>query len=316
MKFLIVDEMHPSILPLLQELGIEPDYRPKIKPDEIGIAISDYEGIIVRSKIRIDEKILDKATKLKYVCRAGAGVDNIDEKALAARNLILINAPEGNRDAVAEHMVAMLLTLFNRIHIADREVRNGVWDREGNRGYELKSKCIALIGYGFMGKAVAKRLKSFGCEVIAYDKYLENFSDEFVREVSMDELREKADIFTLHIPLTHESKELVNFQYLNQFKKDIWFVNTARGEIVKLKDLVEVMKSGKVKGAALDVLENEKLQTLTEEQKASFEYLASSDKVLLSPHVGGWTFESYQRINEVIVDKLKRHLSVGGFGKV
>lgn len=305
MKFLVVDEMHQSILPLLNSINIEADYQPKITKEEIIGCLGNYEGIIVRSKVRINEELLKNAVKLKYVCRAGAGVDNIDEDSIRKKNLVLINAPEGNRDAVAEHTLAMMLTLFNKIHIGDREVRNKIWDREGNRGYELKSQCVGLIGYGFMGKAVAQRLQSFGCKVIAYDKYLKGFSDEYVEEVSLEQLFQDADILSLHIPLTSETKNLINFSFFQKFKKNIWFINTARGEIVKLADLVIAMKEGKIKGAALDVLENEKLATLNEEQLESFNYLTKADNVLLSPHVGGWTYESYEKINQVIVDKLK-----------
>lgn len=302
---LIVDEMHLSIISLLEEIGIEPDYRPDITKEEVPGIIGNYTGIIIRSKMKITKDLLDKAKKLRFVARAGAGLDNIDLDAVKKNKVELFNAPEGNMDALAEHTVAMTLTLLNRIHISDREVRKGIWNREGNRGFEIKNKCIALIGYGYMGRAVAKRLKAFDCSVIAFDKYIEGFSDEYVREVSMDEVFEKADLVSFHIPLTEETKAKVDKNYLKKFKKDIWLVNTARGEILVLKDMVELIKEGKIKGAALDVLENEKLSDLTAEQKETFNFMASSDQVLMTPHVGGWTHESYKRINEVLVDKIK-----------
>lgn len=302
---LIVDEMHPSIIPLLKEVGIDPDYRPDITKEEVLSIIGNYFGIIVRSKLKITKELIDKAKTLKFIARAGAGLDNIDLAVVKEKDIHIVNAPEGNMDALAEHTVAMILTLLNRIHISDREVRKGIWNREGNRGFELKNKCIALIGYGYMGKAVAKRLKAFDCSVIAFDKYLKNFSDENVHEVSMDEVFEKADLVSFHIPLTEETKSSINSNFFKNFKKDFWLANTARGEILVLKDLVQLIKEGKIKGAALDVLENEKLSTLTDEQKDSFNFLASSDQVLLTPHVGGWTYESYVKINEVLVDKIK-----------
>ncbi|MBX9852503.1 MAG: phosphoglycerate dehydrogenase [Cytophagaceae bacterium] len=302
---LIIDEMHPSIIPMLEKIGVEADYRPKITKDEVEGIIENYFGLILRSKIGIHKELLKKAKNLKFIARAGAGVDNINVEEVKERNIELINAPEGNMDALAEHTVAMILTLLNRIHISDREVKKGIWEREGNRGFELMGKCIALIGYGYMGRAVAKRLKAFSCNVLAYDKYLSGFSDECVKESGLEEIYERADLVSFHIPLTDETKRLVDFSYLKNFKKDFWLINTARGEILVLKDLVALMKEGRIKGAALDVLENEKLSTLTPEQKEAFNFLAQSDKVLMTPHVGGWTHESYVRINEVLVAKIR-----------
>lgn len=303
-RCLIIDEMHSSIMPMLKQIGIEPDYRPDIKKEEIISVVEHFEGIIVRSKIYIGKEILEKATRLKYIARAGAGMDMIDVAEANKRNIKLYNAPEGNRDALAEHTVAMLLTLLNKIHISDKQVRKGLWDREGNRGFELKGKCVAIIGYGYMGKAVARRLKAFGCEVLAYDK-LKGVSDEYVKESGMEEIFDSADIISFHIPLTDETKGLVDSNYLARFKKNIWLVNTARGEILKLRSLIDSLESGQVRGAALDVLENEKITSFTEEQRKDFNYLINSDKVLLTPHVGGWTFESYVKINETLVEKIK-----------
>jgi D-3-phosphoglycerate dehydrogenase len=297
--------MHPSIVPMLKQIGVEPDYRPSITKEEVLGIIGNYKGLVVRSKMKINKELINRAENLRFIGRAGAGLDNIDVEAVKSKNIQLLNAPEGNMDALAEHTLAMILTLLNRIHISDREVRKGIWNREGNRGFELKHKCIAIIGYGYMGRSVAKRLKAFECSVIAYDKYLKKFSDEFAREVSMEEVFEKADLISFHIPLTNETKSIINLDYLKKFKKSIWLINTARGEILELKDLVQSIKEGKVKGAALDVLENEKLSNLTKEQKENFDFLASSDHVLMTPHVGGWTHESYVRINEILVDKIK-----------
>jgi D-3-phosphoglycerate dehydrogenase / 2-oxoglutarate reductase len=303
-KCLIVDTMHESILMMLPKIGVTPFYKPYYTKQEALADIADYEGIMIRSKFFIDNEFLEKAPKLKFIARAGAGIDNLDVTAIEKRGIHIINAPEGNRDAVAEHAIAMLLVLMNKIRTADIEVRNGVWDRERNRGYELKGKTVALLGYGHMGEAFAKRLSSFECNVIAYDKYKTNFSDDFVKEVSMEQIYAQADILSLHIPLTTETKSMIDVAYFNKFKKNIWFLNTARGEIVENKAILEGIDSGKVIAAALDVLENEKIANLSLAEKQLFEGLIKSDKVLLTPHVAGWSYESYIRINEVLTRKI------------
>jgi D-3-phosphoglycerate dehydrogenase len=302
---LIVDEMHPSIVPMLKDAGIIPDFRPVISKEEIHKIIGDYEGLIVRSKLPINKELMDKAINLKFIARAGAGMDMIDVAEANKRNIQLFNAPEGNRDALAEHCMALILSLMNRVLIADREVRNKIWDREGNRGHELKNKTISIIGYGYMGKAFAERLKAFGCEILGYDKHLKNFSDGLIKEADMQEVFAKSDIVSFHIPLNSDTKGSINEKYLNSFKKNIWIINSARGEILSLKDLNKLLKSGKVRGAGLDVLENEKLSQLSEEQRNVFDELAKSDKIIFTPHIAGWSNESYVRINEILVEKIK-----------
>jgi D-3-phosphoglycerate dehydrogenase len=304
-RCLIIDEMHDSIIPMLERVSVKADYLPEISREKILDIIGNYEGIIIRSKTSIDKELLSRAVKLKFIARAGAGMDQIDVEEAGRKNILLLNAPEGNRDALAEHCIGMMLNLLNKICISDAQVRNGIWDREGNRGYELKGKTIGLIGYGFMGKAVAEKLKSFSSKLIAYDKYLKNFSNEYVQEVSMKEIFEETDILSMHIPLNEETKGMVNEEYFKRFKKDIWFINTARGEILPLNEFSKVLKSGKLRGAALDVLENEKLKKLSGSELMNFNELIASEKVLLTPHIGGWTFESYVRINEILVDKIK-----------
>ncbi|HXA00479.1 MAG TPA: NAD(P)-dependent oxidoreductase [Cytophagaceae bacterium] len=304
-RCLIIDEMHSSIIPMLERIFVQPDYRPMISRNEIMDIIGNYEGIIIRSKTFLDKELLSQAIKLKFIARAGAGMDQIDMEEAGRRNILLLNAPEGNRDALAEHCIGMMLSLLNKICISDAQVRKGTWDRERNRGYELRGKTIGLIGYGFMGRSLAEKLKSFGCKVIAYDKYLKNFSDEYVQEVSMDEIFEETDILSLHIPLTQETKGMVNEDFFKRFKKDIWLINSARGEIIPLGALNKVLKSAKLRGAALDVLENEKLKNLNEQELENFNDLIASEKVVLTPHVGGWTFESYVRINQILADKIK-----------
>lgn len=303
---LIVDEMQLGIIPLLEELGFQVDYEPQIRAEEVYDRLPAYSGLVVRSKLVIDEAFLARGTQLEFVARAGAGMDQIDIKAAEKRGVKLLNAPEGNQDALAEHTVGMLLTLFNKLHLADRQVRQRIWDREGNRGVEIKGKTLAVIGYGFMGEAFAKRLLGFGCKVIVYDKYKRGFGSIKAEEVSMEEVFLEADVVSLHVPLTKETRQMVNAEYLGRFKKPVWLINTARGEVVVLQDLLDALKSGKVRGAALDVLENEKLQTLTPAQEAAFSELAQMPNVLFTPHVAGWSYESYERINRVLAEKISR----------
>lgn len=301
-KILIIDDLHPAFAEKATALGFEVDDKPQITRAETLAIIKDYVGIAVRTKFRIDEEIFDAAPNLKFVARAGAGLDNIDEAIAKSKNIRLINAPEGNRDAVGEHAIGLLLALMNNFRKADTEIRNGVWDREGNRGYELKGKTVGIIGYGFMGQQMAKKLAGFEVNVIAYDKYKTGFSDAFAREVSMEEIVKHSDILSLHIPLTKETKQMVNDEYFFHFKKPIFFINTARGEIVNTSAVLNNIKKGKILGAGLDVLEVEKSPSLVEQ--AWFEDLKQNEKVILTPHVGGWTFDSYRKISEVLAEKL------------
>jgi D-3-phosphoglycerate dehydrogenase len=305
MKVLIIDEMHESITPLLNEINLEVDYRPKIKRHEILSIIENYEGLIVRSKTPIDAELLINAKKLKFVARAGAGVDNVDLEELEKRNIQLLNAPEGNRDALAEHTMGMLLSLFNKINTADQEIRNGKWDREGNRGVELIGKTIGLMGFGNMGSAFAKRLSSFGCEILAFDAEKSGFSNEYVKEVKLEELKEKSQILSIHIPLNSKNRGIVNYKFLSEFKKLNYIINTSRGEVLILKDLLKLLQEQKLKGAALDVLENEKIQNLNSQELFVFQELTKLKNVILTPHVAGWSFESYEKINKVLSQKIK-----------
>ncbi|WP_296619153.1 NAD(P)-dependent oxidoreductase [Marivirga sp.] len=305
MKVLIIDEMHDSITSLLNDINLEVDYMPQIKRPEIISIIENYEGLIVRSKTPVDAELLKNAKKLKFVARAGAGVDNVAVDELEKRNIQLINAPEGNRDALAEHAMGMLLSLFNKINTADQEIRSGIWDREGNRGVELMGKTIGLLGFGNMGQAFAKRLSSFGCEIIAYDAEKTGFSNSFVKEVKLEELKEKSQILSLHIPLNSQNKSIVNYEFLSEFQKIDYIINTSRGEVLILKDLLRLLQEKKIKGAALDVLENEKINSLIKDELYIFQELTKLNQVILTPHVAGWSFESYEKINKVLSRKIK-----------
>ncbi|TAH27062.1 MAG: phosphoglycerate dehydrogenase [Cytophagales bacterium] len=303
-RCLIIDEMHPSILPLLDQIGVQVEYLPSIDRKGILAIISSFHGIIVRSKIDLDLDFFKHADNLKFIARAGAGMDRIDLEEAKKRNIILINAPEGNSNALAEHALSLLLNLMNKIKTSDSEISRKIWRREENRGYELEGKVAAIIGYGHMGKAFAKKLSLLGCKVIAYDKYLINFSDQYVQEASLEEVLNKCEILSIHIPMNTENHQFINQGFFNKIQKNIWFINTARGEVLETRALINALNNGKVIGAGLDVLENEKLHQLTEQQKKDLRDLLSIDSVILTPHVGGWTYESYERINRVLVNKI------------
>lgn len=304
MKVLLLDKNHPLITEqlLAKNFILEEDFTSSY--DEVCDKIENYEGIIIRSRIPLDKSFLEKGRNLKFIARVGAGMENIDIPVAERLGIQLINSPEGNRDSVAEHVVGMLLILMNRLFIASQEVKNGIWLREENRGDELLGKTVGLIGYGNMGKATAKRFSGFGCKVIFHD-ILPGLSDEYASQVSLDELKASADIVSLHIPLTPETHYLVNEKFISEMKKDFYFVNTARGKNVETKYLVEALKSGKMKGACLDVLEYEKssfenLETENEDLK----YLLESDKAIITPHIAGWTHQSKEKLAQVIVDKI------------
>lgn len=302
--------MHPSIVELLKKYGHEVVNAPEIDRQGIKDQIDQFDGLVIRSKTPMDQDLLRHASKLKFIARAGAGLDQIDLDYLSERNIQLFHAAEGNRDAVAEHAVGGLLALFNHMIQGDAQVRKGVWDREGNRGYELKGKTVGIMGYGNMGKAFAKRLRGFGVEVLAYDKYKFDFGTNQVQEVIWEKLKAEADVLSIHVPLTDETRGFFTLEELQSFAKPFWLINTARGEVISFKTLNEALDEGVLKGAVLDVLENEKFQKFTLEQKSEFEKLASRENVVFSPHVAGWTFESYEKINQVLVKKIRK-----AFGK-
>lgn len=305
-KILIIDEVHDSIHQLFDNTDFELAYYPNITREEVINIDEQFDGLISRSKTTVDEELLQSQKLLRFVARPGAGLDLFDLDYLAARDIQVISAPEGNRDILGEHVLGMLLSISNNLRKSDLEVRDGVWDRAGNRGFEINGKVVAILGYGHMGSAFAQKLSGFGCEVIAYDKYKKGYSDQFVREADMAEVFERADIYSLHVPLTDETRGLVDAAYLQNFKKNIVLLNAARGPIVPLVDLNKMLDSGQVKYAGLDVLENENIEQLSPNQQRNFDQLIKRENVLLSPHVGGWSFESYYKMNKIIVDKIKK----------
>jgi D-3-phosphoglycerate dehydrogenase len=307
---LIIDEMHPTLLPMLASIGVEGDYQPTLKPADVPAALAarPYEGLMVRSKMQITAALLAHGPHLRYVARAGAGVDNIDVEALGPAGVTLLNAPEGNRDAVGEFAVGALLALFRHTTTADAEVRRGEWRREANRGEEIGTKTVGLLGYGHMGRSFARRLSGFGCTVLAHDHDPTVFPDGHAQLVPLAELQARADVLSIHIPYMPANDKFVNEAFLAAFPKPLWLLNTARGDVLDLAAVVAALQSGQVRGAAFDVLENEKLATLSPEQRARFDYLAQAPNVVLSPHIGGWTHQSYVRINEVLVAKIGKLL--------
>lgn len=309
MKILIIDDMHLSIIPMLEQEGHAVYYRPDIKREEILAIIENYEGILIRSKTPMDRPLLEKASRLKFIGRAGAGLEKIDLEYLAKRNIQLFHAAEGNRDAVGEQAIGMLLALFNHSIRADQQVRKGIWKREENRGEELGGKTVGIIGYGNMGSAFAQKISGFGVKVLAYDKYKSGFGDEFVSEASFERIQQEADIVSLHVPLSPETKNWLTVDVLRGFRKPIYLLNTARGEIISFDTLNQALDQGILRGAVLDVLENEKFETFSPEQKSSFGKLSARENVIFSPHIAGWTHQSYQRINEVLVEKIRQNLS-------
>ena len=304
-KILITESIHLCIVPMLEEIGYEVHYEPKITRDEILEKLPGYIGVIVRSKTPADEEFMRAGENLKFIARSGAGMDQVDIECAKSRNITLLNAPEGNRDAVAEHTVGMLLSLINKLNEGNAQVRQKIWDREGNRGVELMNRTFGIIGFGNMGEAVSKRLIGFGCKIIAYDKYKSGFGNDHVEEVTLEDLFERADIVSFHVPLTPETKYYVNDAFIEKFKKDFIILNTARGEIIPLKSLVRQLKSGKIIAAGLDVLENEKMVKLTDEQDQLMNELFLMKNVIFTPHVAGWTVESYIKISETLGNKIK-----------
>ena len=304
MKILLLDKNHPLITEQLSEKGfvLEKDFSSSY--EQVLEKIYLYEGIIIRSRIPLDAHFLEKAKNLKFIARVGAGMENIDIAKAQELGIKLINSPEGNKDAVAEHVIGTLLVLMNRLFISSNEVKKGIWLREENRGEEILGKTFGIIGYGNMGKAVAKRLSGFGCKTIFYD-IKPNLSDEFATQVSLQELQENADILSLHTPLTEDTLYMIDEEFISKMKKNFYFINTARGKNLKTSALVNALKSGKIKGACLDVLEYEKTSFENLETKnEDLEYLLNSEKAIITPHIAGWTHESKIKLAQVIVDKI------------
>jgi len=291
----------------LQEFGFTNETDFVSSKEEIENKIAAYEGIVIRSRFKIDKGFIDKAINLKFIARVGAGLESIDCDYAQKKGIHLIAAPEGNSNAVGEHALGMLLSIMNKLNKADSMVRAGKWIREGNRGYELEGKTVGIIGYGNMGKSFAKKLKGFDVEVLCYD-ILPDVANENATQVSLEELKCKADVLSLHTPWTELTDKMVNREFINSFANPFWLINTSRGKNVVTADVVEALQNGKILGAALDVLEYEKLSFenlfIDTEKPDAFQYLLNAENVLLSPHIAGWTYESHEKLAQVIVDKI------------
>lgn len=307
MKILFLNKNHKVLIEVLNRFDVicDEDYISSKK--EVEKKINNYDGIVIRSRFKIDKTFIDKATNLKFIARVGAGLESIDVDYAKSKNIHLIAAPEGNRNAVGEHALGMILSLFNQLKKVDLEIRNGKWLREENRGLELEGKTIGIIGYGNMGKAFAKKLKGFESDIICYD-IKDNVGDENARQVSLKELFEKTDVLSLHTPHTELTNKMINTNFINHFKKSFYIINTARGTAIVTDDLVDALKNGTILGACLDVLEYEKLSFenffSNNNLPKAFKYIINSDNVLLSAHIAGWTVESKYKLAKTILDKI------------
>jgi D-3-phosphoglycerate dehydrogenase len=305
-RILISDSVHSLLQEGLEADGFEVDYRPNASPEEVLPIIENYEGLVLNSKIYAGKELLDRAINLKFICRIGSGLDIIDLDYAKQKKVIVFNSPEGNRGSVAEHALGMLLNLMNNISKADKEIRNKTWKREENRGYELAGKTVGLIAFGNTAQAFAKVLRGFDVKILAYDKYYHGFANDKVTEATLEEIFEQADVLSLHLPLTTETKHMIDYKFLSSFKKPIWLINTSRGKVLRTEDLLRALKEGKIIAAGLDVFENEKLDSLNENESRDFEQLIADHRLLLTPHIAGWTHESKKRIAEVLLEKIRK----------
>jgi len=308
LRILHLDKNHELLVQQLTDAGHENVENYTISKTETEKIIADFDGIVIRSRFKIDRSFLDAATQLKFIARVGAGLESIDIPYAQSKGVHLISAPEGNRNAVGEHTLGMILALFNKLKQADNEIRLGKWSREANRGLELDGKTIGIIGYGNMGKAFAKKLSGFDCTVICYD-ILNGVGNNDATQVSLTQLQKETDVLSLHTPWTSETDKMINTAFIETFAKPFFFINTARGKSVVTEDLVTALEQGKIVGAGLDVLEYEKgsfetLFTQVQDVPEALTYLLQSPKVLLSPHIAGWTVESKRKLAQIVVDKI------------
>jgi D-3-phosphoglycerate dehydrogenase len=304
---IFIDSVHPVLEERLTNAGFFCQRHFESSLDDLKQILPMAFGLVIRSRFTINEEFLAYCPSLAFIARAGSGLENIDAQLCKARNIKLYNSPEGNRNAVAEHALGMLLGLLNKLHKADKEVRSGIWNREANRGEELDGKTIGIIGYGNNGSAFAKKLRGFDVKVMAYDKYKSGFGDHFVQECTIEAIQEQADVLSFHIPQNRETKQFFNAAFLQKMKKPFYLLNLSRGKIVQTSTLVQGLQSGQIKGAGLDVLEYEKKSFeafFDQDMPADFLYLVQADNVSLSPHVGGWTTESYVKLSSVLADKI------------
>lgn len=311
-KVLITDYVHPLMMTKFRQLGYHPVYAPEIKLEVVHHVINSFHGIVINTKIRTDRSLLEKGSQLKFVARLGSGKDIIDLEAAEQLGIKIITSPEGNRNAVAEHAMGMLLSLANKINQGDSEVRNLQWNREKNRGFELEGKTIGIIGFGNTGRAFGEKFENWQTSVLSYDKYKERYAEDlrFVTETNLAEIQVKADVISFHLPLTEETTYMVDKSFLAQCKKGVVLLNTSRGKVMDENAVIEGLKSGQVGGLCMDVFENEHVQTFSDDEKAKYKELFGFENSVFTPHVAGWTVESKRKIAETIIEKVKSHFSL------